>query len=84
MIYESGYAETTTGGPRRHLETSELEQVGQFPWNSVVGTSIESKLPIQSVVEQTLPHSRLMVELLPKATSFVRQGGKPSNTGGGG
>ena len=79
MLYRSGYAEAMIGESRRHLETSGLEHVGRFFWNLGFGASRKAKLKTQGAKEQTLSESRLMVELLPKATSFGRLGGKRSS-----
>ena len=84
MRYKSGYTETMIRESCRHLATSELEQVGRFFWSSVFETSRQSKLSIQSAIAKTSADAILMAELLPKETSVGRQGGKQSNTWGGG
>ena len=81
MIYREGYAETMIGETRRNLATSELEPVGRFFRNTFYGASRKYKLTIQSAMGGTLSGSLLTVELLHKATSFGRQGGKHSNKG---
>ena len=66
---------------RRHLATSELGHVGQFLRNSILDTSIKLRLTVASATDQTLANQRLMVELLPRATSFGHTDGKPANKG---
>ena len=78
MLYKSGYAETMIGDSRRHLGTSELERNDRFSGTWSLGP-IKSKLKIRSATDQTLSVARLMVDLLPKATSFAILGGTPSN-----
>ena len=69
------------GYPRRHFATSELDRADQFFRNSVFGDSRKSKLTTQSASGETLYEARLTAELVHNATSFWRQGEKPSNNG---
>ena len=50
MLYRAGYAETMIGEPHRHLETPELDHVGQYSRNLVPETSCEDELAAQNAM----------------------------------
>ena len=82
--YAAGYCETLIGCDRRHLATSELEQIGRYFWNLVFETPIKNRIDVANASQTTLPNPRKMVELLPMATSSQSIDSAASRNGGAG
>ena len=75
MIYTAGCADDVIGEAHLHLETSGVEQIVRFFWNSVFETPGKLRLIIERETKKTPENLRLMVDLLHRAKSFRHKDG---------